>query len=512
MFSPERAHPIMIFTGFFRQIRGFIFPILVAFGFQARSESGFFENRYTLMITIVFFLLSIGAGLLKWYFFLYDYKDGVLHIKSGVFIKQERFIKKERIQTVSYKANIFWRMMDLVTLQIETAGGYKEPEIDIEAVDRKKAEELREVLKKEFDQWSSQGTNGEFYREENEIDFQVNEASKNSETNSKQVACSEKGENHENGKAKTLKVGYKPLVLAGMTSSGIGVIFSFIAVIFGQGIALIPEDMMNRVFRVFQNIGGSVIISLIFMGFLLAWVISIIRFVISYGDFTIEKKEDEILIRRGLLEQKQVALKTHRIQGIRIVEGMFRQPFGYGSIHVEVAGGASKEEGFQTVIHPFIKNTEVYDFIKHIAPEREFINSVKKLPKRSLKKYLFRGLAPLFPLPIAFHYVPTNWPWLGMGIFPAAAILGYLRYKDGGYRIDGDHLVFRYRVMARTTVLLRRKQIQSFQIQTNFIQKMRNLTTPKASILTARGSAEFMVKDLTKEAGEELWRWYSKDV
>ena len=496
MFSPERAHPIMIFTGFFRQVRGFIFPILIAFGLQVRSDEGIFENRYTLIITMLFLLLSIVGGFLKWYFFRYDYNDGVLHIKSGIFVKQERFIKKERIQTVSYKANIFWRMMDLVTLQIETAGGYKEPEIDIEAVDRKKAEALREVLKEVVEDNRFQETRENLFNEEDGF-------------------CQDpkpKGDiNPEEFKANTLKVGYKPLVLAGMTSSGIGVIFSFIAVIFGQGMIFIPEDMMNRFFKVFQNTGVSVLISLIFIGFFLAWVISIIRFVFSYGDFTIEKRGDEILIRRGLLEQKQVALKIHRIQGIRIVEGLIRQPFGYGSIHVEVAGGASKDDGFQTIIHPFIHKKEVVDFIKFISPERSFVEKLEKLPKRSLKKYLFRSVILLLPLPIVFYIIPTNWPWLGMIVFPISMVLGYFRYRDGGYRIHEDNVIFRYRILARTTVLLKRKQIQSLQMQTNFIQKMRSLTTPKATILTAMGSRTFMVKDLRAEDGKALWKWYAKE-
>jgi len=493
MFSPERAHPIMIFTGFFRQIKGFIIPILIAFGLQFQSDAGIFENRYTLIITISFLLLNILGGFFKWYFFRYDYSDGVLHIKSGVFIKQDRFIKKERIQTVSYKANIFYRMLDLVTLQIETAGGYKEPEIDIEAVNREKAEELRKVLKKKLEEKNVQDIAAKGYDEEDERYKEGFAVEKN-----------------EALKANTLKVKYKRLIIAGMTSSGIGVIFSFIAVIFGQGVAFIPENMLNRFFRTFQNAGVSVLISLVFVGFLLAWVISIIRFVFSYGDFTIEKKGDEILIRRGLLEQKQVSLNLHRIQGIRIVEGLIRQPLGYGSIHVEVAGGASKDDGFQTIIHPLIQKKEIHDFIKVIAPERTYMEGFEKLPKRSLQKYLFRSVILLIPLPVAFYYIPTNWPWLGMVAFPISLMLGYLRYRDGGYRIHDENLILRYRVLARTTVLLKRKQIQSLELQTNFIQKMRNLTTPKATILTAMKSATFTVKDLTTESGKELWEWYSK--
>jgi len=502
----------MIFTGFFKQLKGFLLPIVFTLGLRLRMEDGIFENRTSLYFVLGFLGLSLLTGFLRWFFFTYDYQDQVLHIRSGIFVKKERFIKKERVQTVNYKANVFYRFLNLVTLQIETAGGFKEPEIDIEAIDRKKATLLRDALKQEAEpgepQSESESVESESVKSESAGFDDVSKPVK--DEHGKDEHGKDAPEKRQKEKPAVYTVGYTRLALAGMTSSGIGVIFSFIAVVFGQGVALIPDEWLNRFLRIFQNTGVTVIISLVFIAFLIAWLISILRFIFAYGEFRIEKGEKEILIRRGLLEQKELSIKTHRIQGIRMIEGLLRQPFGYATLQVEVAGGASQDDGFKTTIHPLIHRKELQEFLRLIAPERVYREEFRPLPKRSLKRYLFRSMVFLLPLPVAFYFIPGNLVWLGMLIFPFSALFGYLRYNDAGYRIEGDHLLLRYRVFSRTTVLLKRQQIQSLQTQTNLLQKLRNLTSVNATILSAMMKADFTVKDLDVSEAQDIWQWYRR--
>ncbi len=296
-----------------------------------------------------------------------------------------------------------------------------------------------------------------------------------------------------------------------MTSSGVGLIFSFLAVVISQGVAIVPQEFYNLALQLFQNTRLNLLIFLIFFAFFLSWIISILRFVISYGDFKITKNDDEILISRGLLEKKQLTLKAYRIQAIRIVEGLLRQPLGYALIEVEVAGGANQDDGFKTVIHPMIKKEELKEFIEFIAPERNYSTEHQRLPKRAIKRYIIRATAPLLPLLVLFYFTPYPVVWFGLILFPIAGYIGYHRYKDGSYIITNQDLIMRYRNIARTTVLMKKSQIQSMQLQTNFIQKARNLTTLKASVLTAMLSVTFTVKDISKESGKELWQWFSRD-
>lgn len=67
-----------------------------------------------------------------------------------------------------------------------------------------------------------------------------------------------------------------------------------------------------------------------------SWMISTIGYALKHGNFTVNRKNDEVRISQGLLERKELVLKLHRIQGITIKEGILRQPFGYCAVQVEV--------------------------------------------------------------------------------------------------------------------------------------------------------------------------------
>ncbi|WP_350343091.1 PH domain-containing protein [Proteinivorax tanatarense] len=475
-FKPERSHPIIILTGFLASIKEFIFPIIFVFILQVRSTSLFFENNFFRYFILGSLLISILNSVLQWYFLKYSYSDGVLHVKSGVFVKKDRYIKKERVQTINTKAGILWRILDLVTMQIETAGAGLEPEVHIKAIDRNKAEYISKALEDEKSV------------EDIDATASVSESTRN-----------------------VWEINYKRLILAGMTSSGLGIIFSFLAVIVGNGMAIVPGEFFSSAFRIFQNTQLMFIVMLVFLIFLLSWLISIVRFVMSYGGFTIVKDEAEIKITRGLIEKKELSLKVHRIQAIRIVEGLLRQPFGYAIVEVEVAGGASEDSGFKTILNPMIKKSEIEDFISFVSPDRAYCQDFKNLPQKALRRYITRSTVPLLPLLVIFYLVSNPFVWAGLLILPISWFLGYLRYKDGSYVILDQNIIFRYRIIARTTVLMKKSQIQSIELKTNFIQKAKNLTTISSTVLTAMLSATFTVKDISRESGEELWAWFTRE-
>src|SRR5690625_7614128 len=77
--------------------------------------------------------------------------------------------------------------------------------------------------------------------------------------------------------------------------------------------------------------------------------------IIKYGNFTIIKKEEELFITRGLLEKKELTIPLKRIQAIRIEESVIRQPFGYVTVHAEVAGGTKVNRDGISVFFPILK-------------------------------------------------------------------------------------------------------------------------------------------------------------
>ncbi len=86
---------------------------------------------------------------------------------------------------------------------------------------------------------------------------------------------------------------------------------------------------------------------------------SIIGTVLKYGGFKLEKFGDELVISRGLLEQRQLTIHTGRVTAVRIVRNLFRQPFGYATVYVESAGGGSKDEQLSTVLLPIAEENGI---------------------------------------------------------------------------------------------------------------------------------------------------------
>src|SRR5699024_5746957 len=135
------------------------------------------------------------------------------------------------------------------------------------------------------------------------------------------------------------EISFSRLLLAGITSGGLGIIIGFIVVGLSEFDELIPEMVYNYTYEWLVT-ASIIFIVLIILGVLaIIWLLSILWTLLRYGKFTIRRTEDELFITRGLLERKQLTIPLHRIQAIGIEENILRQPFGYAFIFAEIAGG-----------------------------------------------------------------------------------------------------------------------------------------------------------------------------
>ena len=483
MFKPTRQHPIIIFTGIFKELKSFILPIILALVLRGGDGLLSFDAFFFLFLGGIL-ILSVVWGFLKWFFFVYDYEDGVVHTKSGIIIKKHRYIKKERVQTINLKAGPILRILQLVSVQIETAGGFAEPELNIAAVSISKAKKLKALLKSDDEQ---------------------------------EVIAEKKEEVKPVSKQRHV-LSFGELIIAGLTSGGVGVIFSIIGLIFSQVVVFIPDEMWEVFFDQFMVTvdrftasGIAAIAFLVFVILIISWILSAVRMIISYAFFTIERDGDEIQITRGLLEKKQLTLKLHRIQAVTVIEGIIRQPFGFATLQVEVAGGASQDESYTTVIHPLIKVSQIQYFLDEIIPGYHYTQAdITPLPKRSLKRYMIRGVAPFLLLLPIFYFVP--FAWMGSIIFLPIGYLAYRRYKDGGIYVQEDMLQIRFRKIARVTALVTKSHMQNLALSTNFLQKRSRVTTLSTTVLSAPACVVFSVKDVCETAAKDVWAWYSRSV
>lgn len=480
MSEKKRQHPIAIFTSFVITIKNLIIPMLLPFiaGFtEGANIVDIWSNPILLFASVIVPFLTLIHSFLHWFFFSYLYSDGVLNVYYGILVKKHKQIKRERVQTVSVKAGLIFRLFNLVSLSIETAGGKAEPEFKIAALSHTEAESLKRMLK-ENDRIQSDNIDAAFAAQNINPKYEIT---------------------------------FPELFVAALTSGDIWSIFALLSFLYTEISTFIPYESIEVIAKDFLDIfiAADVILIIIgiFMVLILTVLVSTIKYMLGYANFSVVRNGDEILITRGLIEKKQIAFKLHRIQAVTVVEGLLRQPFGFCELRVNVVGDISTQQNVTPKIHPFIKSAELQDFLDKILPGYELHKELNKLPKRSLRRYIIRGVVPFLLLAPAFFFIPYG--FLGILIYPPLALLAVMRYHDAGYFIKDSFITLRFRLIARTTALLSKNHIQSINLNTNYLQKRKDLKTIAAVTLSAPAAVAFTVKDISADCGKIIWNWFS---
>jgi putative membrane protein len=477
-------HPAAIVVAFFAQLRELLFPIILFVFFGSRGD-GFFGYIY-IAVMAIWFAGLIVVGIISWYRFYYWIEDGELRMEYGVLVKKRRFIPQERIQTIDTSEGIIQRIFGLVKVQVETAGGGAEAEAKLTALTKEEAGLLREVL---------------LYKPQ-KLDESEEAPDRGEETiPEREVPVTPKP---------TFTISWKSLFIAGTTSGGIGVVLSAVIAFVSQFDQFVPyEDIIDR-FGVVLQTSVFFIASIVFIVLLLSWLISIVMTMFKYGNFTVVKNNEELLISRGIIEKRQLTIPLERIQAIRISQNILRQPFGFATVYVESAGSSGgKEADFSTILFPLVKMMEVEKHIQKFVPSYQLKEKLHTLPVRSLFRYIIRLVVPavILSIPVAYFFQPYGYfAFLSAGL---AALLGYSQYKAGGWKLEDQQLQMSFRRLNKNIVLVRKKRIQSFELKESFFQRRRSLLTINAAIKTGFGHKNFHVVDVEKKDGETIFNWYS---
>lgn len=469
--SKQRLHPVAILFQMMKVIRHAFFYIVISF-------ISFKENYlfYFIMVTVVLLVILLIYSILSWYRFTYEITDDELRIEYGLFIRNHRYISKNRIQSIDLTSGVIHRMFKLVKVEIETAGSSSGAEASLRAVKLDEGEHLRSELK-----------------------MVVN-------------SSAETAEEMQKFDQSMYKISCKRLFLAGTTSGSIGVVLAIVAFGASELEQFIPTDFFDSTIDWIISLSIVIIITLTIFILILLWIIGIAGTMIKYGNFTIVKKENELFITRGLLEKKQLTIPISRIQAVGIRESILRQPLGYVTVFVELAGGSLEEgEGSSPVLFPLMKADEVEEFLQTLLPDYAGLpEQLTPIPKRGRKFYLIRAAFFVVLLGLGIGYFFPEFSWILIILLVVSLCLGVLRHKDGGYYIDNEKLIVRYRLLSKVTMIIYKRRLQAFEKKQHKIQSAQELATARLSITGMLGmGTHYQMKDLDVEDVDRLGDWYS---
>ncbi|MEB8739929.1 PH domain-containing protein [Bacillus cereus] len=474
----KRQHPITMLLEL--KITDFI-PLII-FMFSLKGKFPFWY-----LIPAAFGLLTVFSAFEKWYYTTYWVENNVLHVKQGLFVKKESYLNKERVQTINTSSNVLYQMLGLKKIQIETAGGGDEAEVSLAGITVEEATELIAMLNESASELKVEKT-----LEEVEV---------------KEIITEEK-------QAREYKLTWKEILIASVTSGQFGLLFSLIFFVYHQVDEYIPKWIENSVksYVMEHDIYGWILMIAILL--VLSWIISTIGYALKHGDFTVNRRNDEVRISQGLLEKKELVLKLHRIQGITIKEGILRQPFGYCAVQVEVIQSkGTGDEKEKVTLHPIIRKDRVQQLLAHLQLPYELNANITSLPKAALRRYLidsfifFAMLAiPLTGIGIYFEKYYIMWALLPLAIL--IFTLGYATFKTNGYSVNGEQITLVYRSVGKYTGLIRRRHVQSMEKTQSYFQRRADLCTYKFS----SASSSYKIEHTRVEDAERMQDWYKNKI
>lgn len=445
MSNRQRLHPSAIIFSIIKVIKDSVFPVIIFF-ITTLAGSGLLSTRmfWLIIVTIAFFAVMFIVAVIRWYRFHYSVEEDGLRIEYGVLIRNKRFIPQERIQTVNLTETVFHRLFNTVKVEIDTAGSSLQSEGGLTSINYEEAQ----YIKSHFSNQKAKHT----------ID------------------------NEENSADTIYTLNMKDLLIEASTSSGMGVFFIIIAGIF-QLDYMIPTFDLLGILTGFIESNLKLVLFVLPIVVVLSWVFSVIGSMLKNANFTLKKEGNNLYISRGLLEKREIAIPIKRIQAIRVVEGIIRQPFGFVTVYVQSAGYGN-DLGESTVLFPLLRRKKLYSFLESTVPKHFRIegdldrnDALVRLPRRSLLLKCIRyGVPALLMAAAMIYYLP--WGWVSSMFVLFALAIAYFSYKDAGWMVEeGNRFTMRYRLLSRTTIICPKYRIQSAHVNQSLFQRRSRTTT-----------------------------------
>jgi len=473
----HRLHPAAMLIEALGTVRRWIG--LSAFPGIAALVNGEFGMRTLLLIASLAALLVVLSavwGVLQWRATLYRVEGGAFHLKRGVLARSERSLPLERIQGVNTVQGVVQRLLGVVEVKVETAGGGGEPEVSLSALTRPEAERLREELTRARRGGAATGVGGEAEGAEEPVLLR--------------------------------RLTVRDLLVAGLTSGQIGVAASIVAGASQVVDDLLPGDLFERLVVSYFGETPSLAPILLFAGAILvfAWLLSIAGTVLAHAGFTLSRSADGkyLHIRRGLLSRYETTVPVARIQALRLVEGTLRQPFGLAALRVESAGFA-EEGGVSTVLFPLLPRREVAGLLREAASLFDApLEDLDPLPARARGRYAFRAALPTLLVIVPFSAFLFPWGLVSVLLAVPFALYGLVLHRSAGLGLHRDRLLVRFRRLARTTVVAPRRRLQSREYTVSPFQRRRKLATFGVRVASGSGGAGFDLTDVDLGVAREL--------
>jgi putative membrane protein len=405
-----KLHPAAVAVGAVDAVRENVLPLAVLAGVALLGGGVTAESLARLAVyALLAAVIAAVVGYARWASTRYSLDEHSVGLRRGILQRQQAAVPVERISSIDTVQGPVHRVFGVTQLEVHAAGGGQEPEITLLALSDQAARDVRDH--------AARGG----------------------------LAADREGE------GPPLRVlSRRALVVAALTSGQVTLLLPVLAAlaqslddVLGRG----GGDALERYLPP-DTVADALLALLVLLG--VAWVLSIAGTIVAFSGFEVGRRGDRIRIMRGFLQRRVSNIPVARVQAVRVVEGVFRQPFGLVALRVESAGYAN-ERSVNTTLFPLLPRAELPAFLDAVSPELSApMGPLERPPGRAGWLYVgpITAVAVAAAVPLGLLVSPA-----ALLLVPLAAMLGVLRQRASGWRLEDGFLVARSRRLARTTII-----------------------------------------------------------
>lgn len=448
-----QLHPLTIVVSLVRALQQLLPIVLVAVVFRAAGRTA---DTVELIIAGLGGLRVVTA-VITYATYRY-YTDGsTLYIKSGVLFQNRRSIPLDRIQNINLKRDWIHQLLKLAEVQVETAGGAG-AEATLSSLSIPQAEALRRQLLR---------TRGD-------------------------AAVGAVASGDAEPVETVYQAGIDRLLLAGATRNQAGTV---VAAILGFGFYLqdvagwdVDEKLIRRLAGLlpeFMTQWALIVVAFVAL-VLMGWVVSMVRSVVTYYGFRLDRQAGRLRRTYGLLTRRESVFPTHRLQLLRVEAPLIQRKLGFCRITATTAGSfAEKEEAATSELCPIIERARAGDVCRLVI-ERLDLDRVpwRKVSRKTIRRTALRYLL-IIAVVTGLVRLNTRYGWWVAAAAPLAVVGSVLRYRALRWAVTDELILVRSGVWTRYIEVVPRSKIQHTTLAASPFQ--RRLGLANLHIRTAGG-------------------------
>lgn len=417
----------------------------------------------------ILILIYTVIDFLRYYFYI---SDDELIVEKGVFKRSRINIPFERIQTINFEQSILHQALNVVKVEVDTAGS-KGNEFTFLAFQLPKAEALRRILMEKKSVLQNEILDNE-YKDTPPI---------------------------QQKDQLILSLSIKDLLRVGITQNHIKSLFLilafFISIYSNIDDAGIDTSIVNdNINKEMILTGKKGIIYLVLFSIIFSFLYSLFRTVFLYYQFSLLRSSDSFKVISGLFTKKQIAAKDKKIQIIEWNDNLLKRILGIHNVHLKQASSIAVSDK-NSIIIPGC-NRSVIEKIKNYYFEstewddlKEFRISKKIIFYKTLWYGIFPALLSLALLINQGYYSVSLliliWPVL---VFYAAKV----SHKKRIFSINNHILHLQHGLFGNYNEALKLSKIQSVSLRQSLFQRRNRLAN--IIIYTASGKLIIPFTDL----------------